>query len=67
MVGRMFTGPSAPGWLAVDLGKTRVRVAHVRPDGERPAVEFAEEREWDAADPKSLERVAREFDAARPC
>jgi Tfp pilus assembly PilM family ATPase len=61
----MFAGPSAPGWLAVDLGKTRVRVAHVRPNGERPAVEFAEEREWDAADPKSLERVAREFDARR--
>jgi len=61
----MFAGASAPGWLAVDLGKTRVRVAHVRPGGERPEVEFAEEREWDAADPKSLERVAREFDARR--
>ena len=61
----MFAGASAPGWLAVDLGKTRVRVAHVRPGGERPEVEFAEERDWDAADPKSLERVAREFDARR--
>ncbi|HXM80364.1 MAG TPA: agglutinin biogenesis protein MshI [Burkholderiales bacterium] len=65
LLGRMFGGGGAPGWLAVELGETHVRVAHVRPDGERPAVEFAEERDWDAADPKSLERVAREFGARR--
>ena len=42
-----------------------MRLAYVRPAGGRPAVEFAEERAWDARDPKSLERVAREFDAKR--
>lgn len=42
-----------------------MRLAYVRPAGGRPAVEFAEERAWDARDPKSLERVAREFGAKR--
>jgi MSHA biogenesis protein MshI len=49
------------GWLVVELGEESVSFAHVVPNGERPVVEFAEERDWDAADPKSLERVAREF------
>lgn len=53
-----------PGWLAVDIGERSVSVAHVRPIAGRPVLEFAEERAWDLADPKSLEKVAREFDAA---
>ena len=61
----LLPGRAAPGWLAVELGEQTVRLAHVRPDGGRPAVEFAEERAWDAKDPKSLERVAREFGAKR--
>src|SRR5438309_7860952 len=61
----LLPGRAAPGWLAVELGENTVRLAHVRPDGGRPAVEFAEEREWDAKDPKSLERVTREFGAKR--
>jgi MSHA biogenesis protein MshI len=65
LVEKLFRGGVAPGWLAVELGETTVRVAHVHPDDERPAVEFAEEREWDATDPKSLERVTREFGAKR--
>ena len=56
---------SAPGWLAVQLGERTVRVAHVRPDAAQPVVEFAEEREWDPAEPKSLQQVAREFNAQR--
>src|SRR5438874_9739904 len=40
-----------------------MRLAYVRPAAGRPAVEFAEERAWDARDPKSFERVAREFGA----
>ena len=39
--------------------------AHVTPREGRASVEFAEERTWDAAEPKSLERVAREFGAKR--
>ena len=35
------------------------------PDDGQPVVEFAEERSWDAAEPKSLERVVREFGAKR--
>jgi len=49
------------GWLVVELGEASVSLAHVVPNGARPVVEFAEERDWDAAHPKSLERVAREF------
>src|SRR5207247_9770183 len=61
----LFAGWTAPGWLAVELGEHTVRLAYVRPAGARPAVEFAEERAWDAKDPKSLERVTREFGANR--
>jgi MSHA biogenesis protein MshI len=61
MIGRK----SAPGWLAFQLGESTVSVAHVRPDGARHAAEFAEERAWDPKDPKSLERVAKEFGARR--
>jgi MSHA biogenesis protein MshI len=60
-----FGRRSAPGWLAVDLGETTVSLAHVVPNGGEPVVEFAEERPWDPADPKSLERVAREFGVKR--
>ena len=56
---------AAPGWLAVELGEASVSVAHVVPNGGEPVVEFAEERSWDPADPRTLERVAREFGAKR--
>jgi MSHA biogenesis protein MshI len=59
-----FDRRTAPGWLAVELGETSVSLMHVVPDGQ-PAVKFAEERPWNAAEPKSLERVAREFGARR--
>ena len=62
---RAFAGRFEPGWLAVELDKTSVHVAHVRPDGGRPSVEFAETREWNPAEPKSLEKVAREFGARK--
>ena len=61
MIGRK----SAPGWLVFQLDESTVSVAHVRPDGGRPAVEFAQERDWDPKEPKSLERVAKEFGARR--
>lgn len=54
---------AAPGWLAVDFGERTVSMAHVRPIAGRPVVEFAEERPWDPADPRSLQKVTREFDA----
>ena len=56
---------SAPGWLAIELGEDSVSLAHVIPEGGQPALKFAEERPWDAAEPKSLERVAREFNLKR--
>jgi MSHA biogenesis protein MshI len=49
----------------MELDGTAVRLAHVRRDAARPVVEFAEKRQWDPADPKSLERVAREFGVRR--
>jgi MSHA biogenesis protein MshI len=49
----------------VELGESTVSVAHVVPGGTEPKVEFAEARPWDPAEPKSLERVAREFGAKR--
>jgi MSHA biogenesis protein MshI len=60
-----FGRQTAPGWLVVDLDAASVSVAHVVPNGGQPVVEFAEERDWDPADPKSLERVAREFGVKR--
>jgi len=62
---RAFAGRFEPGWLAVEFDQTSVHVAHVRPDGGRPSVEFAETREWNPAEPKSLEKVAREFGARK--
>lgn len=65
LFGGWVKGRAAPGWLAVELDEAAVALAHVRPVGARMTVEFAEEREWDPAEPKSLERVAREFGAQR--
>jgi MSHA biogenesis protein MshI len=58
-------GAAAPGWLAVELEGNTVSLAHVVANGGRPVVEFTAEREWDPAEPKSLERVAREFGLKR--
>jgi MSHA biogenesis protein MshI len=60
-----FAHRQNPGWLAVELDGAAVRLAHVIPSGAKPMVEFAEERDWDPAEPKSLERVAREFGVKR--
>jgi MSHA biogenesis protein MshI len=61
----LFNRGTAPGWLAVELGEASVSLVHVVPEGGQPAVKFAEERPWDAAEPKSLERIAREFSVKR--
>ena len=65
MLGRLFKRGGSAGWLVVDLDAASVSVAHVVPNEGQPVVEFAEERDWDPADPKSLERVAREFGVKR--
>lgn len=68
MIERFFSSIGrrpAPGWLAVELEGAAVRLAHVVANGFAPLVEFAAEREWDPAEPKSLERVAREFGVKR--
>ena len=65
MLERLLRRGAAPGWLAVELDADRVRLAHVVANGGQPVVEFAEEREWDPAEPKSLERAAREFGVKR--
>jgi MSHA biogenesis protein MshI len=62
---RLFRRGAAPGWLVVELGEASVSCAHVTPRDGQALVQFAEERSWDAAEPKSLERVAREFGAKR--
>jgi MSHA biogenesis protein MshI len=65
-LGRLIGRGRQPGWLAVDLGEDSVSLAHVLPGADGAAsVEFAEERSWDAAEPKSLEQVAREFGVKR--
>ena len=65
MLQRFFRRGAAPGWLAVELDGASVSLTHVVANGGQPVVEFAEEREWDPAEPKSLERVAREFGVKR--
>src|SRR5437667_5186311 len=52
------------GWLAVWLSEGTARFAHVKP-GARPAVVSLEEREWDAADPRALERITKQLHASR--
>lgn len=64
-LGGLLPGRAAPGWLAFELDGAKALVTHVRPAGERASVEFAEERDWDPDEPKSLERVAKEFGARR--
>jgi MSHA biogenesis protein MshI len=54
-----------PGWLAIEVDETSVSLAHVVPENGQVAVQFAEERPWDAAEPSSLERVAKEFGLKR--
>jgi MSHA biogenesis protein MshI len=61
----LLRGGGTAGWLAVELGADSVSLAHVMPNGAKPRVEFAEERPWDATDPKSLEHVGREFGVKR--
>jgi MSHA biogenesis protein MshI len=63
--GRLLPGRAAPGWLVVELGEAKVSLAHVRMEGHRPVAEIAEERDWDPKEPRSLERVAKEFGAKR--
>lgn len=65
ILARAFGGRFQPGWLAVELDEKNVHVAHVLPDGRRPSVAFAETREWNPTEPKSLEKIAREFGARR--
>ncbi len=65
LFGKMLGRGAAPGWLVVELGEAKVSVAHVRMEGHRAVAEFAEERDWDPREPKSLERVAKEFGARR--
>jgi MSHA biogenesis protein MshI len=57
-----FRKRAGDGWLAASIGEGRARFAHVKP-GARPAVAFLEERSWDAADHKALERHARSLGA----
>jgi MSHA biogenesis protein MshI len=49
----------------VELDGATASFAHVVANGGQPVVEFAEERDWDPAEPKSLERVAKEFGVKR--
>jgi MSHA biogenesis protein MshI len=57
-----FKRRATPGWLVVSLADGMARFAHVKP-GPRPAVHFLEERQWDAKEPKDLERSAKALGA----
>jgi MSHA biogenesis protein MshI len=61
LLGRLLRRTPPRGWLVMELDDKAVRLAHVRQDEAKPVVEFAEKRQWDPAQPKSLERVVREF------
>jgi MSHA biogenesis protein MshI len=68
VIGKYFSGlraRGAQGWLAMELDQETASLAHVVLNGEQPRVEFAEERPWDPTEPKSLERVVREFGLKR--
>jgi MSHA biogenesis protein MshI len=65
LFGKMLGRGAAPGWLVVELGEATVSLAHVRHEGARAVAEFAEERDWDPKEPRSLERIAKEFGARR--
>ncbi|MGQ0651583.1 MAG: agglutinin biogenesis protein MshI [Betaproteobacteria bacterium] len=56
----LFRRSEQKGWLAAALGDGSVRVVHIRRH-ERPAVHLMEERRWDRADAKGLEKVARKM------
>lgn len=64
LFGKMLGRGAAPGWLVVELGD-KVSLTHVRHEGARAVAEFAEEREWEPKEPRSLERIAKEFGARR--
>jgi MSHA biogenesis protein MshI len=62
---RLLGQAAAPGWLVIELDDKAIRFAHVRRDEAKPVVEFAEKRQWEPADPKSLQRIVREFGLRR--
>jgi MSHA biogenesis protein MshI len=62
---RVFGKTLERGWLVMELDGKAVRLAHVHRDEARPVVRFAEKRQWNPDEPKSLERIAREFGLSR--
>lgn len=61
-----FKKKSEKGWLVIEFRDSTVGICHVRPESTGlPRVVFCEERPWSDSDPKSLEKVAREFHADR--
>ena len=63
---RRFIGKTLErGWLVMELDGKAVRLAHVCREEARPVVQFAEKRQWNPEEPKSLERIVREFGLGR--
>lgn len=60
-----FRKKSERGWLVVQIEESCARFAHVYPNGGQPKVLFCEEREWNPAEPRSLEKACREVRADR--
>lgn len=56
----LFRRGEQKGWLAAALGEDSLRVVHIRRHA-RPAVHLMEERRWDKAEPRALEKVARKM------
>lgn len=61
----LFKRKSERGWLVIQIGPGTVRLAHVYPNGGRPKVLFCEERQWVPDEPKTLEKICREFHVDR--
>lgn len=61
----LFSRKKQQGWLVAVPEGDQLMLAYVRPNSHRPAVVFCEEREFDASEPKSIERISRELHADR--
>jgi MSHA biogenesis protein MshI len=55
-----FNKGKQQGWMSVALGEGLARFAQVTP-ARRPKVNMLEERKWNTAEPKELERIAKEM------
>jgi MSHA biogenesis protein MshI len=56
-----FSKAKKPGWLVAQLDAGTARLAHVVPANGKALVAFCEERPYDPAEPRTLEKIRKEF------